>query len=389
MNSSDVLTVVLGDLHGRHDVLLRALQDLGFADSEGRWTGGARRLIQLGDVTDRGPGGLAAMDLLMDLQAEAAGAGGEVLCLIGNHEAIAMRAAAGDHAFRMNWTYNGGGTGYVEWLARQGIQGDDRDLPYAEEFYALFSPRHWYGRWLRTHRMAVRLGEYVVVHAGWSPDGPPSVAEANDIWAATPEEPAGFLAASFRPDHPLSDAAGLLWSRNQPQAEIAAACRMLGCRGLIAGHTITRGILVSGGGSLIQIDVGMVHFGTWAALGMDGDGRLWALMEGQEPRLIDGDGLIPLPTTAVPMPEEPEVPCRYPPGSLVRLYRAHDGSWVQYLLILRQTAFHGMPGYEGRWITRDERGWSWRPAHWPADRVDRYGQVAAPGEVPDELTTCE
>jgi hypothetical protein len=403
MRNIDFTTVVMGDLHGRRDVAARALADLGFTDASGRWAGGSRTLIQLGDVIDRGPEGLALMELLIQLQAQARAAGGDVICLIGNHESIAMRAAAGDHFFRMNWTYNGGGANYVEWLDGQGLQGDDRELPYPEEFYMLFGPGHRYGRWLRTHQMACQVGEYVVVHAGWAPGGPPSVAEANDLWATTPDEAPGFLAAISRPEHPLSDPSGLLWSRDQPEADIVEVCERLGCRGLIAGHTIRHGIHTSVDGRLVQIDVGMLIYGAWAAVGLDGEGRLWALMEGREPQRIAADGFIPLPAAQQAMqnriaaelsepqqqPDAGDSPNRYPPGSLLRLYRSRDGDWSQYLLVQRTGSIYGGASYEGRWITRTASGWSWRPGVWPAERIERFGQLASSDEVPQEITSGE
>ncbi|HYG60423.1 MAG TPA: metallophosphoesterase, partial [Symbiobacteriaceae bacterium] len=162
-------TVVMGDLHGRRDLLLRALVELGLADESGQWTGGSRRLIQLGDVIDRGPEPLGAMDLLMGLQAGARAVGGDLICLLGNHEMMALRAAAGEHASRLTWALNGAASGYREWMDREGLTGDETELPYPDAFFGLFSYDSPYGRWIRSHQVAAQAGGYVVVHAGWTP----------------------------------------------------------------------------------------------------------------------------------------------------------------------------------------------------------------------------
>lgn len=371
MSNTTFPTIVLGDLHGRRDLLVKALLDLGLIDKSLSWIGGARRLVQVGDVVDRGPEPLAALDLLMRLQAEARAAGGEITCLVGNHELLALEAGAGLHRSRMSWAYNGCGANYLEWLGRRGESGDELAIPYPEAFYAEFGPDSVYGRWIRSHKLACRVGDYVAVHAGWTPEGPDSVEEANRLFAADPLETRATL--------------GLLWSRNQPEDEIRDACQRLGCRGLIAGHTPLMGILTSAGGRLIQIDIGMYFFGQWAALGLDETGRLWALMDGEEPHLIEGDGMVPLPAAREFRREEP-APQRHGPGDLIRLYRATDGSYAEYFLIRRSEEFKSYPGYAGRLFTYDARqGWSFKEFLWPSDRVDRFGQPADAGEVPEEM----
>lgn len=376
-------TLILGDIHGDRTLLLRALQGLGLSDAEGHWVGGSRRLVQLGDVLDRGPDPLACLELMMRLQQEALAAGGEVVCLLGNHEWMALRAAAGEHAARMSWTLNGAGAQYREWLGLEGLTGDDTEMPYPEPFFALFRGDQPYGAFLRSHQVAVRVGDYVVVHAGWTPDGPESVEEANRAFAEAPRESDGFLAAARR--SPLASIHNLLWARNQPEAEIVQACEQLGCRGIIAGHSVMTGVKASFGGRLLQIDVGMYHRGRWAALGLDEAGNPWALLEGEEPVLVDRDGLLEWPAPAAERPGSGPQPAQHGPGALIRLYRAPDGSWAQYMVIRELTTWYDYPAYSGLFLVLTEEGWTTRPGVYPADRVDRFGRPAAPGEVPEHL----
>ena len=80
--------VAVGDVHGDYEQFTAVLASAGLIDGNGDWVGGRTRLVQTGDVVDRGPDSKAVMDLLMKLEKQAAAAGGGVHCLIGNHEAM-------------------------------------------------------------------------------------------------------------------------------------------------------------------------------------------------------------------------------------------------------------------------------------------------------------
>ncbi|HUE56718.1 MAG TPA: hypothetical protein VMO76_12860 [Candidatus Udaeobacter sp.] len=87
--------VAVGDVHhGDFDDLCLLLKRTGLVDAQNRWTGGSATLVQTADLLDRGPKGRQAMDLLMELEKEAAKAGGQVVPLLGNspgHEQPALR----------------------------------------------------------------------------------------------------------------------------------------------------------------------------------------------------------------------------------------------------------------------------------------------------------
>lgn len=101
---------VVGDVHGHPEILVRLLRDAGLVDRKLSWSGRDARLWLLGDLVDRGPDGIGAIDLVMRLERE-----GPVRCLLGNHEAVmyaACRFGAGDTSgldplFRSYWL-NGG-----------------------------------------------------------------------------------------------------------------------------------------------------------------------------------------------------------------------------------------------------------------------------------------
>ena len=80
--------VAVGDLHGDYSVWIDIARAAGLIDGRNRWAGGRTIFVQLGDVPDRGPDTLRIIRHLVALQKEAASAGGRVIPLVGNHEAM-------------------------------------------------------------------------------------------------------------------------------------------------------------------------------------------------------------------------------------------------------------------------------------------------------------
>ena len=80
--------VAVGDVHGDIKVLVRTLLLAELIDEQLQWRGGAATLVQLGDVLDRGDSERECWDLLQRLKSDAPRAGGRVVCMIGNHEAM-------------------------------------------------------------------------------------------------------------------------------------------------------------------------------------------------------------------------------------------------------------------------------------------------------------
>ena len=78
--------IAVGDVHGQYEPLVAILQHAGLIDARLNWTGARNRLIQIGDILDRGPRAQDAMALLDKIQEQAKEAGGEVIRLVGNHE---------------------------------------------------------------------------------------------------------------------------------------------------------------------------------------------------------------------------------------------------------------------------------------------------------------
>jgi hypothetical protein len=84
-------------------------------DAAGDWTGGDAKLWFLGDLTDRGPDGIGMIELVMGLQERAGAAGGQVGCVVGNHDLLLYGSyylpdalIAPDRTIVQSWVLNGG-----------------------------------------------------------------------------------------------------------------------------------------------------------------------------------------------------------------------------------------------------------------------------------------
>lgn len=127
---------VVSDVHGHVEDLVAALRQVDLLDPNRAWSGGRARLSFLGDYFDRGPDGIAVVDLVRRLQSEADLSGGRVDALIGNHEilALGMSRFGGQHvasdlwsrrSFARSWALNGGQVRdqqgltdeHIEWLS--------------------------------------------------------------------------------------------------------------------------------------------------------------------------------------------------------------------------------------------------------------------------------
>lgn len=78
--------IAVGDVHGQFEGLVAILRHAKLIDSAHNWCGEKNRLVQIGDILDRGPFSLKVDALLDRLQAQAQGEGGDVVRLVGNHE---------------------------------------------------------------------------------------------------------------------------------------------------------------------------------------------------------------------------------------------------------------------------------------------------------------
>lgn len=117
---------VVSDVHGYRDDLVHGLDAAGFGGDDELWV--------LGDLVDRGPDGIGAIDFVRSLEDQAPG---RVHVLMGNHEILALgRKRFPGTKFEDSWRVNGGirrdqeglSEEHLAWLAGLPLMAQVRDL---------------------------------------------------------------------------------------------------------------------------------------------------------------------------------------------------------------------------------------------------------------------
>lgn len=260
--------LAVSDIHGDHGSLRGILRAAGVIDEQDRWTWGDGHLVVLGDVLDRGGGVTECLWLIYRLRQEAAGQGGRVHCLLGNHELMVIR----------------GDLRYVHERYLEGVAGAT-----GMEYDDLFGPGTELGRWMRTWPAAVIVDGTLFVHGGIAP---PSVTDAlpleemNELaWRALD---ISSVMLRFSPDEAvLFGGLGPFWYRGYhygmedryPQAssdDIEGLLEYYGVDRMVVGHSEVDGITPLYGGRVIAIDVPVEELGGQQAL-LFKDGMLYAV----------------------------------------------------------------------------------------------------------------
>jgi serine/threonine protein phosphatase 1 len=158
------LIYAIGDVHGRLDVLVPLLRDIG-QDVLAVQPAERPLLVFLGDYVDRGPASREVVDTVLGLEADGAF---EVVAIKGNHEEALLQFLE-DPAFGATWLDFGGGAT----LASYGVQPpagrtDAEALEQARTALDAALPaahRDFYRRLELIHV----AGDYAFVHAGVRP----------------------------------------------------------------------------------------------------------------------------------------------------------------------------------------------------------------------------
>jgi hypothetical protein len=319
--------VAVGDLHGDFSAWRDIVRAAKLVDGDGHWTGGDTLLLQTGDVVDRGPNSLKIIQDLMRLQEEAARAHGQVIAMVGNHEAMNLtgdlrNVSAADYAgyadsrsaLRRENVYNSNKTA-IEAAYRQKnpqMSGDAIKKAWFNAFplgriehQIAWSDHGKIGPWIINNPVVVLLDGTLFVHGGISPAYVHlPIAQINTSAAAA------LKARNTDPMAIINDDQGPLWYRGlalplatnngetlpaqtsaqiQPAGEnqLGALLSAYGAKRIVVGHTpILSGIALFQGGQLICIDTGIsaVYGGTVSYLDIiDGTPVPHAVERSQQP----------------------------------------------------------------------------------------------------------
>ena len=221
--------VALSDVHGMYAHTRALLQAAGLIDKQTHWAGGHTLLVVVGDSIDKGPQSLEILALWIRLEHEAPKQGGQVMVLLGNHEAALL--ADPEHDTKLKTLE--AELEPLDLRAADLVGGDSENsiagLPLAR-----------YRSFLRHLPVAARIGDWLFCHAGWVPEPPQSGTTASR-WQALVRhdrryktladgDGADFLERKEYPD-------GVRWTTN-PDAvrELERRLDCYGLRGAVFGH---------------------------------------------------------------------------------------------------------------------------------------------------------
>ena len=285
--------VAIGDLHGDFSVWRDISGAAGLVDSNVHWKGGRTVLVQVGDVVDRGPESLRILRELIRLQKEAPKQGGQVIALVGNHEAMNM---TGDLRYTVPADYSAFATPrspalrerlYATKKAEIEAKYRSRDpsmtsaairdawiastpLGWVEQRLA-WAPNGEIGKWVAHNPAVAQVGGNLFVHGGLSVEY-----SKRPVGQINADVSAALTSVDRSNNSILTDPLGPLWYRGlitrEPKAtqnpagpaprpsieqELATVLGAYGAERIVVGHTPNlKGIQILYGGKLVTIDTG-------------------------------------------------------------------------------------------------------------------------------------
>jgi len=279
--------VAVGDLHGDFIAWRAIAAAAQLIDARGKWTGGNTIFVQTGDVADRGPDTLGILNDLMRLQREAKRSGGQVIALVGNHEAMNMTddlryvsavdyAAYADSgsaqlrdrvyeankvaiavAYRQSNPSMSDSAVRDAWLAATPLGSLER----AADWHA----NGRIGRWVLQNPAVAVVDGNLFVHGGLSLRYQGATVDAINRGVAQ-----ALAAHDTTPTAIINDQDGPLWYRGYVQPEAVAPAtdeqidRLLqsfGATRMIIGHTpVLSGIAILHEGRVVDIDTGITAY---------------------------------------------------------------------------------------------------------------------------------
>ena len=291
MPSGPQRIVAVGDLHGDYAAWIDIARDAQLVDAANKWIGGQTVLVQTGDIVDRGPDSLKIIRHLQKLDGVAKRAGGRVIVLLGNHEAMQVTGdyryvTPGEYAAfadrqskaRRDLAFDANAKTIIDFyhlrdpsMSPKAIRAEwITNNPLGKvEYVAAWSPAGELGRWAASLPAAVKVGDSLFVHGGIS-----AKYTLVPLVEINRRARVALLAGDASDEAISNDQMGPLWYRGlvtrageaaagRPtiESELDGALRGQGVKRLVIGHTPQiKGIAILRGGKLILIDTGISRY---------------------------------------------------------------------------------------------------------------------------------
>jgi len=235
---------VMGDVHGDYDGMIELLKKGNVIDEKLNWKFETGQLVFLGDIVDRGDHVTECLWLIYKLELQARKKGGHVHYLLGNHEIMIMTK---DYRYLADKYY---------------YMNDQIHMDFSEHY----DQTSFFGKWLSSKNIIVKIGPYLFLHAGLSYESFERKYNITDMNETVRKYLKNLKAKSFSDTTQwvLGDT-GPLWYRGYnahhdstsaiKQFQLDSVLNFYKVKNVFVGHTHTPGIQKVYNGKVILMDV--------------------------------------------------------------------------------------------------------------------------------------
>lgn len=244
--------IVISDIEGNFDAFSSFLLNNKVIDNNYNWIFGNGHLLLNGDFVDRGKNVTQVLWLIYKLENQADKQGGKVHYILGNHEIM---------NFQGNTNYNKKKYKRVAQL----ISKND-SITVATKF--MYSDKTELGKWLRSKNVIEKIGNYLFVHAGISPEilkYSVSISDINRIARDNWDKNLYDEEENNKVENFITGKKGIYWYRGLAQdykyyekikeTELNKVLKYYQADKIIFGHTVVEDITKEFKGKTINIDV--------------------------------------------------------------------------------------------------------------------------------------
>lgn len=244
--------IVISDIEGNFEGFSSFLINNGIIDKNFNWTFGNGHLLLNGDFVDRGENVTQVLWLIYKIENQAQKQGGKLHYILGNHEIM---------NFQGNANYNKKKYKRVAQL----ISKND-SLEVATKF--MYSDKTELGKWLRSKNVIEKIGNYIFVHAGISPEiikYNVSLSDINQIARNNWDKNLYDEEENNKAENFITGKKGIYWYRGLAtdykyydkikEDELNKVLKLYQADKIVFGHTVVEDITKEFNGKTINLDV--------------------------------------------------------------------------------------------------------------------------------------
>lgn len=244
--------IAISDIEGNFNGFSSFLKNNNVIDNKFNWVFGKGHLVLIGDFVDRGKNVTQVLWLIYKLENQAQKHGGKVHYILGNHEIMNLQG---------NSSYNQNKYKRVAQLISK-----KEDLKIATQY--LYSHKTELGKWLRSKNVIEKIGDYIFVHGGISPEilkYKIPIFNINQIARENWDKDLYNEEESNKVENFVTGKKGVYWYRGLAtdykdynkitQSELNKVLDFYAANKIIFGHTLKKDIAKEFNGQLIGIDV--------------------------------------------------------------------------------------------------------------------------------------